>query len=102
MKLLYSSRTLDDVIYRAELERLADSPYVDANLALTRDAPADWRGYRRRIDRAMLEEAGWPASQAPRVFICGPTPLVESAASLLVELGHDPSRVRTERFGPTG
>jgi ferredoxin-NADP reductase len=101
-KLLYSARSWDDVIYRAELERLADSPYVDVTIALTRDAPADWRGHRRRIDRAMLEEAGWPASRAPRIFVCGPTPLVESAASLLVALGHDPLRVRTERFGPTG
>jgi ferredoxin-NADP reductase len=101
-KLLYSARSWDDVIYRVELERLADSPYVDVTIALTRDAPADWRGHRRRIDRAMLEEAGWPASRAPRIFVCGPTPLVESAASLLVALGHDPLRVRTERFGPTG
>jgi ferredoxin-NADP reductase len=102
VKLLYSARALDDVIYRSELEQLAESPHVDVSFALTRDAPLDWRGYRRRIDRAMLEEAGWPASQAPRIFICGPTPLVESAATLLVALGHDPMRVRTERFGPTG
>jgi ferredoxin-NADP reductase len=101
-KLLYSARSWDDVIYREELERLADSPYVDVTFALTRDAPADWRGHRRRIDRAMLEETGWPASRTPRIFVCGPTPLVESAASLLVALGHDPMHVRTERFGPTG
>jgi ferredoxin-NADP reductase len=101
-KLLYSARSWDDVIYREELERLADSPYVDLTFVLTRDAPADWRGHRRRIDRAMLEETGWPASRTPRIFVCGPTPLVESAASLLVALGHDPMHVRTERFGPTG
>lgn len=102
VKLLYSARTLDDVIYRAELERLAESPHVDVSFALTRDAPPDWRGYRRRIDRAILDKAGWAASEAPRIFICGPTPLVESVASLLVDLGHDASRIRTERFGPTG
>lgn len=101
MRLLYSARNWDDVIYRRELEQLAESPEVRVTFALTRDAPADWRGYRRRIDRAMLEEVSWPASEMPRAFVCGPTPLVESVSALLVELGHDPVRVRTERFGPT-
>jgi ferredoxin-NADP reductase len=101
-RLLYSARTWDDVIYREELERLAGASDVRVELALTRDAPDGWRGYRRRIDRAMLEEVGWPPSARPRAFVCGPTPLVESVATLLVELGHDPARVRTERFGPTG
>lgn len=101
-RLLYSVRTREDVIYRDELERLAESPLVQVHLSLTRDAPADWQGYRRRIDRAMLEDVSWPPSDAPRVFVCGPTPLVESVSTLLVDLGHDPSSVRTERFGPTG
>jgi ferredoxin-NADP reductase len=99
---LYSARTWDDVIYREELEQLARRPEVRVALALTRGAPADWRGFRRRIDRAMLEAAGWPPAAAPRVYVCGPTALVESAATLLVQIGHDPARVRTERFGPTG
>jgi ferredoxin-NADP reductase len=102
VRLLYSARTLDDVIYRAELERLADSPRVEVVLTLTRDAPPTWSGYRRRVDRAMLEAVSWPPSAAPHAYVCGPTPLVESVATLLVELGHDPARVRTERFGPTG
>jgi len=102
VRLLYSARTWDDVIYREELERLAESPEVQVTFTLTRDAPTDWRGYRRRVDRAMLEEVSWPASERPWAFVCGPTPLVESVATLLVELGHDPARVRTERFGPTG
>ncbi|HWZ60530.1 MAG TPA: ferredoxin reductase [Gemmatimonadaceae bacterium] len=101
-RLLYSARTWDDVIYREELERAAEDPEVGVTFTMTRDAPADWRGYRRRIDRAMLEEVSWPASAMPRAYVCGPTPLVESVATLLVELGHDPARVRTERFGPTG
>jgi ferredoxin-NADP reductase len=102
VRLLYSARTWNDVIYREELEQLDQFPEVQVTLALTRDAPADWRGYRRRVDRAMLSEASWPPSAMPHVFVCGPTPLVESAATLLVQLGHDPARVRTERFGPTG
>jgi ferredoxin-NADP reductase len=102
VRLLFSVRTWDDIIYREELERLALRPEVQVTLALTRKAPADWRGYRRRIDRPMLAEAGWPPSSRPRVFVCGPTPLVESVATLLVQLGHDSADVRTERFGPTG
>jgi ferredoxin-NADP reductase len=102
VRLLYSARTREDVIYRDELEELGESPLVRVYFSLTRGAPGDWSGYRRRIDRAMLDEVSWPASETPRVFVCGPTPLVESVSTLLVDLGHDPSRVRTERFGPTG
>jgi ferredoxin-NADP reductase len=102
VRLLYSSRTWDEIIYRDELTRLGRAADVHVTFTLTREAPRDWSGYRRRIDRAMLEEVGWPASEMARAFVCGPTPLVESVATLLVELGYDPSRVRTERFGPTG
>ena len=69
---------------------------------LTREQPEGWTGFRRRIDRVMLAEVAWPASEQPRVFVCGPTPLVESVAATLVGLGHLPSLVKTERFGPTG
>jgi ferredoxin-NADP reductase len=71
-------------------------------LTLTREQPVEWTGHRRRIDRAMLEAVTWRADEQPRCFVCGPTALVESVASLLVELGHAADRVRTERFGPTG
>ena len=102
-RLLYSSRRWEEVIYRDELARLAEK---DATLqvvhTLTRDAPDGWTGFRRRIDRPMLEEVAWPASEQPRVFVCGPTPLVEAVSTALVELGHQPGLVKTERFGPTG
>jgi ferredoxin-NADP reductase len=102
-RLLYSSRTWDDVIYRDEITRLAQSdPTVEVAQTLTRGAPANWSGYTRRIDRAMLDEFGWPLADRPHIFVCGPTPMVESVATALVELGHDPTRVKTERFGPTG
>jgi ferredoxin-NADP reductase len=101
-RLLYSSRSFDDVIYREELERMASN---DDSLrvvhTITRDAPSSWTGHRRRIDRAMLEEIGWPPSDAPRMFVCGPTPMVEAAASALVDAGHAAELIRTERFGPT-
>ena len=101
--LLASSRSFADIIFRDELAHLAGlDPVVRVTHTLTRTQPADWRGYRRRIDAAMLAEVfGSPVADA-RVFVCGPTPLVESAATLLVEQGRDPSRVKTERFGPSG
>ena len=100
-RLLYSVRTFDDIIFRDELQRLVQAD-VRIEYTLTRGAPADWMGYSRRIDRALLEEIAWPVGDRPLAFVCGPTPLVEHVATLLVELGYDPLRVRTERFGPTG
>jgi ferredoxin-NADP reductase len=101
--LLYSSRSPDDIIYRGELERLAAQ---DGNLkivhTLTRKQPASWTGFSRRIDADMLAQTGCPPNAKPRVFICGPTPFVETAARALVDLGHDRHLIKTERFGPTG
>jgi ferredoxin-NADP reductase len=102
VRLLYSARSLAEVIYSAELMRLAESGGVDVELTLTREQPEDWRGYRRRIDRELLAEVSWPPAERPLVYVCGPTPFAEAAANGLVELGHDPSRIRIERFGPTG
>jgi ferredoxin-NADP reductase len=102
-RLLYSSRTLEDVIYREELERLAAAgDGLTVTHTLTRAQPPGWRGYARRVDAAMLQEVGWGPEQRPLAYVCGPTRLVEAVASDLVALGHDPARVRTERFGPTG
>ena len=103
IRLLVSSRSFVDVIYRDELAHLSG---LDAGItvthALTRAQPAGWTGYDRRIDREMLAEVGWPAEDRPLVFVCGPTPLVESVAAALTGLGHEPGRVKTERFGPSG
>jgi ferredoxin-NADP reductase len=101
-RLLYSSRTLDDVIYRDELADLNDTGDIDIHHTLTRAQPAGWSGYARRIDRDMLAEVSWSPEQRPLVYICGPTSFVETAAVALVDLGHDPGLIRTERFGPTG
>ena len=101
-RLLYSSRRWDEVIYRDELAGLHhDDPSLEVTLTLTRDPPQGWTGFRRRIDRMMLAEVAWPPAERPHVFVCGPTMLVEAVASALVALGHDPARVKTERFGPT-
>ena len=102
-RLLYSSRTLDDVIFREELERLAAAgDGLTVTHTLTRAQPPGWQGYNRRIDAGLLEEVGWPPGERPLAYVCGPTRLVEAVAGHLVALGHDPSRVKTERFGPTG
>ena len=102
-RLLYSSRRWDDVIYRGELDGLAqDDQTFEVTLTFTREPPQGWAGFRRRIDRMMLAAVAWPPAERPHVFVCGPTPLVEAAAATLVELGHEPALVKTERFGPTG
>jgi ferredoxin-NADP reductase len=103
VRLLYSSRRWEDVIYRNELARMTErDTSVEVTHTLTREQPAGWTGFKRRIDRPMLEQVAWPASEQPHAFVCGPTPLVEAVAQALVELGHQPALVKTERFGPTG
>jgi ferredoxin-NADP reductase len=99
-RLLYSSRNWDDVIYRAELEEPADG--LEVFHTLTRSQPPGWSGYARRVDAEMLGEVAWPASEAPRVFICGSTRFVDAAADGLVAMGYAPGSIRTERFGATG
>jgi ferredoxin-NADP reductase len=102
VRLLYSARSLSDLLYRTELMRIAASGEIDICFTLTREQPEGWRGYARRIDRELLKEVGWPLSERPLVYVCGPTAFVETAASALVALGHEPGRIRTERFGGTG
>jgi ferredoxin-NADP reductase len=102
-RLLSSSRSWDEVIYREELARLdAADPTLDVIHTLTRVQPPGWTGYRRRIDAGMLAEVAWPPADEPLIYVCGPTPMVESVANTLVGLGHVPERIKTERFGPTG
>jgi ferredoxin-NADP reductase len=100
-RLLYSSRTFDDIIYYRELEQLKERKNgLDVFHTLTRTQPPGWRGYARRIDPKMLREVVEPLGGAVQAFICGPTLLVESAADGLVQQGLPPAQIRTERFGP--
>jgi ferredoxin-NADP reductase len=102
-RLLYSSRSYEEIIYRKELERLsARDDSLEVIHTLTRSRPKGWSGYERRIDLEMLKAVGPPPAERPLAFICGPTPLVEAVATALVGIGHDPLFVKTERFGPTG
>jgi ferredoxin-NADP reductase len=100
VRLLYSSRSLEDVIYLAELDEPREGVVVVHTL--TRAHPPGWTGYSRRVDAELLAEVAWPAGEDPHAFVCGPTSFVETVASGLVELGYPPERVKTERFGATG
>jgi ferredoxin-NADP reductase len=99
-RLLYSSRTFDTVIYREELMRLAEANEIEVIFTLTREQREGWRS--GRVDQTVLEEVAWSPAEGPLVYVCGPTSFVEVVAESLVALGHDPSRIRTERFGATG
>lgn len=102
-KLLYSAKTPDDIIYRDELDSLQKrGDGFEVIYALTREQPENWTGYKRRIDRSMLEETIYKPAEKPNIFVCGPTSLVESVADLLQQSGHAPDKIKTERFGPTG
>jgi ferredoxin-NADP reductase len=101
IRLLYSSRTLEDVIYREELDSRAGDN-LEVFQTLTREQPPGWTGYTRRIDGEMLREVAWPPTDKPHVFVCGSTRFVDAAADGLVALGYEPLSIRTERFGATG
>jgi ferredoxin-NADP reductase len=103
MRLLHSAKRADDLIYRGELDELAArGDGFETFFTLTREQPEGWQGYGRRVDSEILAEIGWGPNADPRAFVCGPTGFVEAVASALVESGHPPQRVKTERFGPTG
>ena len=100
--LLYSARSWGELIYRDELAAIADDPTTRIEYTLTRSQPPGWTGFSRRIDSAMLAALAPVPDRRPHIYVCGPTGLVESAAEILVDLGHDAARIKTERFGPTG
>jgi ferredoxin-NADP reductase len=102
VRVLYSARSLDEVLYREEFLSLGSSEDIAVRLALTRAWPDSWQGHRGRITPELLRDVAWPADERPLIYICGPTAFVETIAGQLVDSGHDPSRIRTERFGPTG
>ena len=92
MRLVYSARSVEDLIYEDELGE-------ETTVTLTRDAPEGWSGATGRIDAELLASLTFQAGPA---FVCGSNGFVESASQLLLELGYEPEQIRTERFGPTG
>jgi ferredoxin-NADP reductase len=102
-RLIYSVRSPAEVLYAEELRRrMGEDMGLDIAYAYTREAPPDWPGDVGRVNPATVTTYGWPPDRMPTSFICGPTPFVEAVANLLVAQGHEPDRVKTERFGPTG
>jgi ferredoxin-NADP reductase len=102
-RLIYSVRSPEDAIYADELRRrVRDDMGLDVAWAYTRKAPDGWTGQVGRLDAGRLAADGWPATLEPDLFVCGPTAFVEAMADMLVDAGHEPHRIRTERFGPTG
>jgi ferredoxin-NADP reductase len=98
-RLLYSVRTPEDVFFADELRQLASSTTIDITFVYTRQAPPNWPVVPGRVTREIIEGSTFAASESPSVFVCGPTGFVETVADLLVELGHAPNTVKTERFG---
>jgi len=101
MKLLYSARSYWDMPYKYELFPRNGKPAEDIELTFTEQPPVGWQGYRRRIDAAMLDEvlATFPAS--PRIYVCGPTPMVETVTQLMLSSGLGTNTISAERFGST-
>ena len=97
-RLLYSTRSSQDAIYREELEAVDDGG-AEVDWAYTRSAPDGWTGTVGRLDGVALDAAVWPVADDPLVFVCGPTGFVETVAKALVARGHSPLRIKTERFG---
>jgi ferredoxin-NADP reductase len=102
VQLLYSARSLDEVLYRREFESLMSDHRIGVHLALTRAWPEDWQGHRGRINPELLRDVSSPPDQHPLIYVCGPSSFVEAIAGQLVEAGNDPARIKTERFGPSG
>lgn len=101
VRVLISARTIEDILYREELERLAAAGAIGLQQTLTRTVPDGWPGGDRRVDAAMLKALGPAPSEAPTIFVCGSNAFVEAAVRALLDLGHSASSIRTERFGPS-
>ena len=101
VRLVCSARSLQLLLYRDELTQLTGDG-IDVSVTLTRDQPEGWQGHRGRVDQDLLAEVSWSPAERPLVYVCGPTAFVEATANALVALGHEPSRIRTERFGGRG
>ena len=103
MRLIYSTRSRDTLLYAAELERIAaGGSGLSVDVVYTRAAPPGTRGRTGRLDSDRLAALAGPRDAGAACFVCGPTGFVESIADLLTSQGMDPRQVRTERFGPSG
>lgn len=97
-RLLYSVRSPQDAYYADELTSLVDDRFT-LDWVYTRRAPGGGTSGVGRITVESLATSTLSPSVAPTVYVCGATGFVETAASALVALGHDPLRIKTERYG---
>ncbi|MDG4787377.1 ferredoxin reductase [Micromonospora sp. WMMD1102] len=102
-RLVYSVRSDQDIYFADELRRrVRDDRGLDVAYVYTRKVPEGLSAQPHRVAVADLNSHGWPAQLEPVNFVCGPTGFVEAVSDILVALGHEPRRIKTERFGPTG
>ncbi|MFC9912449.1 ferredoxin reductase [Streptomyces sp. NPDC059862] len=99
-RLVYVVRSPEYQLFVPELR--GDDPGLDKTYLYTRSTPAEWPRPPGRFTASELSNAGWPPDFEPTCYVCGSTGFVETAAGLLVALGHQPGRIRTERFGSSG
>ncbi len=102
LRLVHSVRSPDALLYANELAQLGKAGALEVTTVFTRVAPDDWDGRVGRLDAELLDRVSFPLAERSTTYVCGPTGFVETVADLLVTAGHDPARVRTERFGPSG
>ena len=101
-RVLVSARSEADLFYAEELDALEPRAGLMVHRTYTRGGPPGWTGFARRVDGEMLAQVGPGPDAMPRIFVCGPTPFVETVADLLVDAGHPFANIHAERFGPTG
>jgi ferredoxin-NADP reductase len=101
LRIVYSLRDPDATLYRDELAALATDG-LSLTYVYTRRTPEGWPRPPGRLDAGLLASSAFAPAESPTSYVCGPTGFVETVADLLVDAGHDPRRVRTERFGPSG
>ncbi|GAB2619355.1 ferredoxin reductase [Pseudactinotalea suaedae] len=97
MQLLYSLRTPEDALYRDELQQRSST--TPTTWHYTRTVPPGWTRAAGRLTPDDLRSATLPPERGPLTFVCGPTGFVETVARGLIDLGHQPDSIRTERFG---
>jgi ferredoxin-NADP reductase len=103
MRLLYSARSTEDLLYRGELDAMAAAgDGFEVVYTLTRTLPPQWSGFRRRVDAQMLADVSYAERVTSPALVCGPTSFVEAVSKGLVLVGYGAGRVKTERFGPSG
>ena len=102
MRLLYSTRSPEALLFGAELTRRAvpGAPPSTVTVLYTRSAPDDAARPSGRLSASDIAAYALPPSPRTRCYVCGPTGFVETGIELLETAGFAASNIRAERFGP--